>query len=93
MLAARKMAEEENHQQGGSRSATVVSASADAVRSWCNEQGLAQFADKLIDSGYDSLAVIAELDKEDLIEIGVDLPGHRKKILLAASHLKGREEL
>eukprot|EP00053_Salpingoeca_punica_P013716 m.124126 g.124126 ORF g.124126 m.124126 type:complete len:481 (+) comp16282_c0_seq1:111-1553(+) len=77
-------------------SASAASPSAKAVRDWCDSEGLSEYADALVSNGYDSLSVVAALTKEDLIEIGIELPGHRKKILLAASKLSsvsGRDEL
>lgn len=40
------------------------------------------------DKGYDNIKLAAELTREDLDEIGVTIPGHRKMLLLAAAELK-----
>jgi len=57
---------------------------------WLNSMGLKQYLQKFEEAGYDDLTVCADIGKVDLDEIGVTKPGHRKKLLLEASKLKGQ---
>ena len=46
-----------------------------------------------LENGHDDLEVIAAITDDELLEIGVNLPGHRKKILLKASSLRKKMKL
>ena len=58
------------------------------VRSWLVKNKLDIFEDVFMQNGYDELDVIAELDETDLDAMNINLPGHRKKILLRVKQLK-----
>lgn len=58
------------------------------VHSWLVKNRLDIFEDVFIQNGYDELDVIAELDETDLDAMKINLPGHRKKILLRVKQLK-----
>ena len=49
---------------------------------------MGRYTQQFIDNGYDDREVIQELCEEDLVEIGVKLKGHRKKLLLRAGKLQ-----
>ena len=57
---------------------------AEQVTEWLSSLGFPELAPLLIDEGYDSLERIAQIEDDDLIEIGVKR-GHRKAILRAAA--------
>ena len=54
----------------------------DTFDAWFQENNLASFKQLFLDNGYDELEVVAAITDSELREIGVNLPGHRKKILL-----------
>lgn len=58
-----------------------------AVAAWLEGLKLSEYAPAFANNGYDDLAVIAELTNEELETMGIELPGHRKKILIAARKL------
>ena len=60
---------------------------------WFQENKLTQYKDLLIENGYDELEVIAALTDSDLRELGVNLPGHRKKILMRTARLRKKFKL
>lgn len=59
------------------------------VRNWLSALHLEQYYSTLIDFGYTSLRACATLCDSDLQRLGIDLPGHRKRIL---AHLPSLEE-
>lgn len=61
--------------------------------SWFDETKLTPYKQMFLDNGYDDLEVIAAITDDELREIGVNLPGHRKKILLKASCLRKKMKL
>ena len=61
----------------------------ESIRRWMEETvKLPQYADVLLNDGYDDFEMVADLTTEYLIQIGVDKSGHRKKILKHAKQLK-----
>ena len=58
------------------------------VHTWFQETKLTQYEQMFLENGYDDLEVIAAITDDELREIGINLPGHRKKILLKASSLR-----
>eukprot|EP01083_Nonionella_stella_P271178 918760_1 len=61
----------------------------DKVRIWLEDTvQLAQYSDLLINDGYDDLETIADLTMQDLINVGIDKSGHRKKIVKYAQKLR-----
>ena len=58
------------------------------VRQWCAENGLARFADKFIEEGFDTMAGLATMNDEDLEACGVQKRGHKKAALAALDVLK-----
>ena len=63
------------------------------VHTWFQETKLTQYKEMFLENGYDDLEVIAAITDDELREIGVNLPGHRKKILLKASSLRKKMKL
>jgi len=57
------------------------------VEQWLAVLRMQQYAPQFVEAGYDDLDVIADLDGADLDHMQVKLPGHRKKLLLAAANL------
>jgi len=41
-----------------------------------------------VKNGFDTLSTIAALEEKDFETLGIDLPGHRKKLLMAAELLR-----
>ena len=60
---------------------------------WFQENKLSQYKELLVENGYDELEVIAALTDSDLRELGVNLPGHRKKILMRTATLRKKFKL
>lgn len=60
---------------------------------WFQANKLTQYKQLLIENGYDELEVIAALTDSDLRELGVNLPGHRKKILMKTATLRKKFKL
>eukprot|EP00055_Hartaetosiga_balthica_P004884 m.13505 g.13505 ORF g.13505 m.13505 type:complete len:243 (+) comp4163_c0_seq2:52-780(+) len=52
------------------------------VRQWLESVRLGEYADMFLKQGYDDPIVIGELHDKDLCELGIKLPGHRKRILI-----------
>ena len=63
------------------------------LHTWFQETKLTQYEEMFLENGYDDLEVIAAITDDELREIGVNLPGHRKKILLKASSLRKKMKL
>ena len=63
------------------------------VDTWFQETKLTQYEQMFLENGYDYLQVIATITDDELCEIGVNLPRHRKKILLKASSLRKKMKL
>jgi len=59
-----------------------------SVENWFQENNLNSFKQIFLDNGYDELEVVAAITDDELREIGVNLPGHRKKILLKTLTLR-----
>ncbi|XP_010119789.1 PREDICTED: caskin-2 [Chlamydotis macqueenii] len=55
---------------------------------WLSAIGLPQYHKKLVNNGYDSIAIVTDLTWEDLQEIGINKLGHQKKIMLAVKKLR-----
>ncbi|CAK6438520.1 unnamed protein product [Pipistrellus nathusii] len=54
---------------------------------WLCALGLPQYHKRLLGSGYDSMALVADLTWEELQEIGVNKLGHQKKLMLGVKRL------
>ena len=53
------------------------------VRKWLNEEvHLGEYGDLFINEGFDDMLTVLEMDNNDLIEIGIEKRGHRKKIMI-----------
>ena len=63
------------------------------LEQWFQENKLSQYKELLVENGYDELEVIADLTDIDLRELGVNLPGHRKKILMRTATLRKKLKL
>ena len=61
--------------------------------SWFDETKLTPYKQMSLDNGYNDLEVLASITDGELREIGVHLPGHRKKILLKVSCLRKKMKL
>eukprot|EP01097_Dermamoeba_algensis_P001761 TRINITY_DN1667_c0_g1_i1.p1 TRINITY_DN1667_c0_g1~~TRINITY_DN1667_c0_g1_i1.p1 ORF type:complete len:561 (+),score=175.14 TRINITY_DN1667_c0_g1_i1:95-1684(+) len=55
---------------------------------WLKGMGLDEYGQIFADYGYDDLGIVAEITEQDLDYMKIVKPGHRKKILLAASKLE-----
>ena len=60
---------------------------------WLKENNLLRYRDLLIDNGYDELEVVASITKEDLKDLGLNIPGHVKKILMKTARLAKKLKL
>eukprot|EP01084_Bolivina_argentea_P147362 257838_1 len=61
------------------------------VRIWLTETvGLEQYHDILVQNGYDDMENIADITQMDLMNIGIEKIGHRKKIIKYASKIPKR---
>lgn len=65
----------------------------DTFDAWFQENNLASFKQLFLDNGYDELEVVAAITDSELREIGVNLPGYRKKILLKTLSLGKKMKL
>ena len=54
----------------------------DEVSVWLESLKLSRYAPAFESAGYDDASLIPELDEKDLDAIGVELPGHRKRLLI-----------
>ncbi|XP_028912697.1 caskin-2 isoform X2 [Ornithorhynchus anatinus] len=54
---------------------------------WLGALGLPQYHKQLVNSGYDSMGLVANLTWEELQEIGVNKLGHQKKLMLGVRRL------
>ena len=63
------------------------------MEQWFQENKLSQYKELLVENGYNELEVIAALTDSDLRELGVNLPGHRKKILMRTATLRKKLKL
>ena len=66
----------------------VMGESQRKVVQWLSELGLQRYSDHFLDNAFGELELVKELNLRDLDDLGITLPGHRKKILLAARALK-----
>ena len=48
----------------------------DGVRQWCAAHNLSQYADRIIDEGYDTLQELCEIEEDDLEACGVRKRAH-----------------
>ncbi len=52
------------------------------IRNWINDSvKLPQYFQLFIKHGYDDVSIILDMNNEDLIQIGIDKIGHRKKVM------------
>jgi len=61
------------------------------IATWLHGLGLQQYEQAFRDNAIDA-AVLPELTAEDLKDLGVNLVGHRRKLLAAIALLRGRRE-
>lgn len=64
-----------------------------AFDAWFEENNLIPFKKLFVDNGYDELEVVASITDSELKEIGVNLSGHHKKILLRTMRLSKKMKL
>ena len=60
----------------------------DGVRQWCAAHNLSQYADRIIDEGYDTLQELCEIEEDDLEACGVCKRAHKKRALKALATLR-----
>ena len=60
------------------------------VALWLEGLKLSRYAAAFEAAGYDDASMIPELDEKDLDAIGVELPGHRKRLLINGRREKER---
>ena len=58
-----------------------------------NKVKLPQYIDNLVSNGFDDLDLVKEIQMEDLQEIGVDLLGHRRKIITEVGRLNNNNNM
>lgn len=70
--------------------ARSVDSAGEAVQRWlCHTVKLPQYADTLLDNGFDDFDCFAGVTDEILEEIGIAKLGHRHKLMRCASRLDG----
>ena len=68
-----------------------MSASAEDVRQWlANDAKLERYFKHFMDAGYDALAKCCSLNENDLDKMGIELPGHRKRLIGVSRKLQER---
>ncbi len=63
------------------------------IPDWLSSYKLAEYVPKFEAAGYDSTDFLQGVTSDELVEIGVTKPGHKKKILSALSALHHKEHL
>ncbi|KYO25869.1 hypothetical protein Y1Q_0018528 [Alligator mississippiensis] len=61
-----------------------------SVGEWLRALGLGRYEDDFARGGLRSLEMVAQASAQDLVRVGVTLPGHQKKILSSAQSLQGQ---
>jgi hypothetical protein len=67
---------------------------AEEVRKWLEEAAIGQYADQFIAEGYECMALVEELDDQDVQELAevMQMPrGHAKKLQNQIRRLRGAE--
>ncbi len=59
----------------------------DEVTDWLKSFNFAMYATNFMENGYDSLFVCSHLDENDLDQLQITRPGHRKTLLLKSKEL------
>ncbi|XP_069474150.1 ephrin type-B receptor 1 isoform X2 [Ambystoma mexicanum] len=59
-----------------------------SVDDWLSAIKMGQYRDNLLNAGFTSLQLVAQITSEDLLRIGVTLAGHQKKILNSVQSLR-----
>ena len=63
------------------------------VRRWLTDfVKLGQYADMFIDDGFDAMETVITMNDDDLMEMGINKKGHRRKILLYIERRKNNDE-
>src|SRR5262245_60892244 len=60
------------------------------IADWLERLGLGQYAQRFAENDID-FEILSDLTEQDLEKIGVTSVGHRRKLLRAIAHLKGRK--
>jgi len=85
--------EQEKHMDTDQVEADEAAAGANPeLVSWCEQNDLTSMLSKFVKAGFDSLAVMEELDSNDLDYMQIMLPGTRKKVLRAIRMLKEAQQ-
>ncbi len=63
------------------------------IADWLASYKLADYTSIFQGAGYDATDFLQALTSDDLVEIGVVKPGHKKKIMAAFSSLRHKEHL
>lgn len=66
---------------------SIMADEAKSITEWLVKLKLDQYVSGFIASGYDEMASIVGLNDQDLDAIGVTLPGHKKRLMMAAKKL------
>jgi hypothetical protein len=53
------------------------------VRAFLSALELQQYSTNLLEAGFDSMAVVELLTVEDMVACGIDVPGHRRRLMKA----------
>jgi len=83
----KKQLEAKLQQQQKDRLTDIVKA-APELSKWLNSLGLEEYMEVFVRNGYDTMDLIGLLEEKDLDHMAITLPGHRKKLLHAASLAK-----
>jgi hypothetical protein len=63
------------------------------IADWLTSYKLMDYIPMFVQGGYDSTDFLQGLTSDELLEIGVSKPGHKKKILAAFASLRHKEHL
>lgn len=58
-----------------------------SVKEWLSLCGLVQYHQVLLDAGYDDIDFIADITRDELIEVGVSKYGHVKRLMKSIGQL------
>jgi len=60
----------------------------DELSVWLSGLGLNEYNSTFVNSGFDDMSIIKEINEKDLIDMGISKPGHRKKLLIGVEKIK-----
>jgi len=57
------------------------------IKEWLTHCGLTQYHQLLVEAGYDDIDFIADITRDELIEVGVSKYGHLKRLMKSIGQL------